>query len=60
MGEKININLGGGLLLQLILWILYYGNYVAMPWWVAWLPTLICITLISILLIILFAVALIS
>ena len=30
-----------GLGVQIVLWVLYYGEVLPIPWWLAWFPTLL-------------------
>lgn len=36
----ININIGGLFFLQVLLCVLYYGDYIQIPLWMVWMPAL--------------------
>jgi hypothetical protein len=37
-------------IVQITLWILFYGEYVKMPWWVAWSPMLLVASILLVIL----------
>lgn len=43
---------GGTLLLQVVLLIVYYGGFLAIPWWLAWFPSLVYLGFVALVLVV--------
>ena len=41
MSDNSNVTVSGGLLIQIILLIIHYGNIIRLPLWLVWLPLLL-------------------
>jgi len=54
--SPVNINIFGMIPIQIILFVLHFGNVIKLPLWLVWLPTIFIICLVSIVLIVLITI----